>query len=119
MRSVAHLYLGVSFGYLAPFWHVFLTCKFIISFSHHVFVTWQQYKATGEYNTENYSFLAFSLSLPKLQMAKNSRVFLIVSLAIVCLLSFSAANPLQAALDSVHCESKGYTFTVKVRFFVL
>jgi len=47
-------------------------------------------------------------------MAKNSGMFMILSLAIASSLSSSAANPMQTALNSVHCVARGYTFTVKV-----
>ena len=50
----------------------------------------------------------------KLQMESVSRMFLVVCLVSLCLLPSLMANPMQAALDSVHCVRRGYTFAVKV-----
>lgn len=57
-------------------------------------------------------FSAFKTT--KLQMASNCRLFLIMYLVSLCLLPSLLANPMKAALASVHCERKGYTFPVKV-----
>ncbi|KAL9958676.1 hypothetical protein ACROYT_G035725 [Oculina patagonica] len=53
-------------------------------------------------------------SIPKLQMAKTSRMFLLVSLVVMPSLSSLMANPMQTALNSEHCVQRGYNFTVRV-----
>ena len=50
----------------------------------------------------------------KLQMESVSRMLLVLCLVSLCLLPSLMANPMQAALDSVHCVRRGYTFAVKV-----
>ncbi|KAJ7357834.1 Gremlin 2, DAN BMP antagonist [Desmophyllum pertusum] len=47
-------------------------------------------------------------------MTKTSRILLFMSLAVLSSLSNLMANPMQAALASVHCVRQGYEFTVKV-----
>lgn len=52
--------------------------------------------------------------IPNLQMANTSRMFLLVSLVALSSLSSLMANPMQDALNSVHCVQRGYKFKVRV-----
>lgn len=47
-------------------------------------------------------------------MAKTSRILLLTSLVALCLLSSLLANPMQDALNSVHCVQRGLKFKVRV-----
>lgn len=112
---------GRFFGYFTPFPHVFRTlyeaCQIITrcylwsKYTDHATCQMQHFKL--------YFFFLFSFSLPKLHMAKNSRIFFILSIVIVSSLPRSEANPMQEALDSVHCVVRGYTFAVKVIYLLI
>lgn len=47
-------------------------------------------------------------------MAKTSRIFLLTCLVALSSLSSLLANPMQDALNSVHCVQRGYKFKVRV-----
>lgn len=47
-------------------------------------------------------------------MANTSRMFLLMSLVALSSLSSLMANPMQDALNSVHCVQRGYKFKVRV-----
>ena len=47
-------------------------------------------------------------------MAKTSRMFLLISLVVLSSFPSLLANPMQTALNSVHCVRRGYKYTVRV-----
>ena len=62
----------------------------------------------------HYFSCSFHSSIPNLQMAKTSRIFLLTCLVTLSSLSSLLANPMQEALNSVHCVLRGIKFKVRV-----